>query len=52
MFHRSLVSGWNHGNGPFLHGVGDERRRRGHEVVVHEPANRRSVEAVVLASGA
>jgi hypothetical protein len=45
MFHHSLVSGWNHG-------VGDEWRRRGHEVVVHEPANRRSVEAVVLASGA
>jgi spore maturation protein CgeB len=38
-FHHSLVSGWNHGNSPFLRGVGDEWQRRGHEVVVYEPAN-------------
>jgi spore maturation protein CgeB len=37
MFYHSLVSDWNHGNAHFLRGVMRDLRRRGHQVVVHEP---------------
>jgi spore maturation protein CgeB len=39
MLYHSLVSDWNHGNAHFLRGVARELLRRGHEVVVHEPAD-------------
>jgi spore maturation protein CgeB len=39
MFYHSLVSDWNHGNAHFLRGVARELLRRGHEVVVYEPAD-------------
>jgi spore maturation protein CgeB len=39
MFYHSLVSDWNHGNAHFLRGVARDLLRRGHEVVVHEPAD-------------
>jgi spore maturation protein CgeB len=39
MFYHSLVSDWNHGNAHFLRGVVRDLLRRGHEVVVHEPAD-------------
>ena len=39
MLYHSLVSDWNHGNAHFLRGVARELLRRGHEVIVHEPAD-------------
>ena len=39
MLYHSLVSDWNHGNAHFLRGVARELLRRGHDVVVHEPAD-------------
>jgi len=39
MLYHSLVSDWNHGNAHFLRGVARELLRRGHQVVVHEPAD-------------
>jgi spore maturation protein CgeB len=39
VFSHSLVSDWNHGNAHFLRGVVAELRDRGHDVVVHEPAD-------------
>jgi spore maturation protein CgeB len=39
MFYHSLVSDWNHGNAHFLRGVARDLLRRGHDVVVHEPAD-------------
>jgi spore maturation protein CgeB len=39
MFYHSLVSDWNHGNAHFLRGVVRDLLRRGHDVVVHEPAD-------------
>jgi spore maturation protein CgeB len=39
MFYHSLISDWNHGNAHFLRGVVSELMRRGHEVVVYEPAD-------------
>lgn len=39
MFYHSLRSDWNHGNAHFLRGVVKEMIRRGHEVMVYEPAN-------------
>jgi spore maturation protein CgeB len=38
VFSHSLVSDWNHGNAHFLRGVVAELQDRGHDVVVHEPA--------------
>jgi spore maturation protein CgeB len=38
MFYHSLVSDWNHGNAHFLRGMVRELTRRGHDVIVHEPA--------------
>lgn len=37
IFCHSLMSDWNHGNAHFLRGLTSELRRRGHEVLVHEP---------------
>lgn len=39
IFCHSVVSDWNHGNAHFLRGVAAELSARGHEVVVHEPAD-------------
>lgn len=39
MFYHSLISDWNHGNAHFLRGVVRDLMRRGHEVVVYEPAD-------------
>lgn len=39
LFYHSLVSDWNHGNAHFLRGIVAELLARGHEVVVHEPAD-------------
>jgi spore maturation protein CgeB len=39
MFYHSLVSDWNHGNAHFLRGVARDLLRRGHDVVVYEPAD-------------
>ncbi|MDQ8184112.1 glycosyltransferase [Pelagicoccus sp. SDUM812002] len=39
LFYHSLLSDWNHGNAHFLRGVVKDLARRGHEVLVLEPAD-------------
>jgi spore maturation protein CgeB len=51
MFYHSLVSDWNHGNAHFLRGVAGELQRRGHRVIVLEPANSWSREHLVREHG-
>jgi spore maturation protein CgeB len=51
LFCHSLLSDWNHGNGPFLRGVADELVRRGHRVVVYEPSSGWSLTHLVGAQG-
>ena len=51
LFYHSLVSDWNHGNAHFLRGVVAELLGRGHQVVVHEPADGWSRTQMVAAHG-
>ena len=51
LFYHSLVSDWNHGNAHFLRGVAAELVRRGHQVLVHEPANAWSVRNLLAEQG-
>jgi spore maturation protein CgeB len=47
LFYHSLVSDWNHGNAHFLRGVASELIRRGHDVLIYEPANSWSAKNLV-----
>jgi spore maturation protein CgeB len=51
LFCHSLVSDWNHGNAHFLRGVAAELTTRGHEVIVHEPADSWSRQNLVAEYG-
>jgi spore maturation protein CgeB len=51
MFYHSLRSDWNHGNAHFLRGIAGELSRRGHEVVVYEPADGWSLQNLVQDHG-
>jgi spore maturation protein CgeB len=39
IFCQSIASCWNHGNAHFLRGIARELLRRGHQVIVYEPAD-------------
>jgi spore maturation protein CgeB len=52
LFYHSLVSDWNHGNAHFLRGVASELIRRGHDVLIYEPANSWSAKNLVEEYGA
>ena len=51
LFYHSLISDWNHGNAHFLRGVVTSLLKRGHEVVVYEPANAWSVKNLLAEQG-
>ncbi len=51
LFYHSLISDWNHGNAHFLRGIATEMVRRGHEVVIYEPADAWSVAHLVKDHG-
>ena len=52
LFYHSLISDWNHGNAHFLRGVASELIRRGHDVLIYEPANSWSATNLVEEYGA
>lgn len=51
MFYHSVISDWNHGNAHFLRGIATELYRRGHEVVLLEPAGGWSLTNLIQEQG-
>lgn len=51
LFYHSVRSDWNHGNAHFLRGMVRALQARGHEVMVHEPAEPWSVQELIRDQG-
>lgn len=52
MFYHSVYSDWNHGNAHFLRGMVKSLQRKGHEVIVYEPAGGWSLQNLLKNYGA
>ncbi|ODS86661.1 MAG: glycosyltransferase [Cytophagaceae bacterium SCN 52-12] len=51
LFYHSVISDWNHGNAHFLRGIATELLRRGHNVIILEPADGWSLSNLVAERG-